>query len=406
MKLTLKSVFIVSFIVFLNCVCSGCGPKKAEDTRKTAYIEQESMTKVPAAEREIPTEGPEGPGGSDENLPRVTNYKLCAVDDGKISSVKQYDETMEKNAAMDEIYENMLTKLGMYLGYELKFHEVCVAEDCVKIDWDKSCDLFHKEKFDQNTDGAVRYSDYDDMVFGILDSVNQTVKENHGQSVQVYYTEDGKELNLPQLSVVTEFFTEEAYQGSEYYRNRYLTRAEGNLSLLVQLGMTYNEVLIKLDRNGIDSSQNESFSLLGNHSGWEQCATLDEYLKRCWIRIDLSDADYRYVFDGTIATLMEIDVKTKKIPSSRGLHIGDSFERMQELYGTEYVMYVSEDGLIYEYRLQDGYFRVLVDSAQEEVLSFGISSFSQADLVRGQQIREKILYKEQQEQAENSGTEE
>lgn len=400
MKLARKMSIIVGFIVFLNCFCCGCGSKKADVTKETDSSQNtvdRSVEQSVEIEQYSPVISTIGP----EEAPVLHKYTLCAVNDGKVVSSRQCEKQVDPQAAMDEVYENMLMELGSYLGYELKFHEVVVKEDGILIDWDSSCDLFQKEKYAKNKDGVVRYIDYDTMVFGILDSVNMTIKENLGETVKVCYTENGKELILPDLSIVTAFLVQEEYQGSSYYRNLFLARAEGSLSLLATLGMSYNDVLIELNKNGIASSQKEEFSMLGDHTGWDKIRSMDEYLKQAWIRILLQTEEYEYIFDGKEQLLKEIKVCSRKIPSSRGLLIGDHLNQMVKLYGEDYTMYAADDSLLYEYCLEDCYFRVEVDEAKKSVIRFGIASYSYNDIVNGQQILEKIKYQEEFEEVIN-----
>jgi len=402
MELTIKSGFLVSFIVLLNCLCYGCGSKK--DTVAKDVVSYENITEQIQKEQEEAERFNQILSAVEpEDTPIVHNYTLCAMDDGKVSSISQYEKKMDPEDALNEVYEKMLTELGTYLEYELKFHQVVVNKEKVQIDWEESCDLFHKEKFKKNTNGVVTYTDYDDMVFGILDSVNQTIKENHGENVKVYYTENGKELSLPELSFATAFLAQEEYFGSAYYKDLSMSRAEGNMSLIAQLGMSSSEVILQLVKNGIESEQREEFSMLGDHTGWENYHDYDEYLKQAWIKIILSTDEYQYGFDGKDQRLMDITVCTQRIPSSRGLYIGDPVEQMVQLYGEEYTMYVTEDGLLYEYQLEDCYFRVVMDEAQEQVIRFGIASYSYAEVVHGQQIIEKIHHQQELDEAISKG---
>lgn len=396
MKLTMKRVVFVSFLVFLSCVICGCQLKNNLSSEQMVEVADDTANSSLSNKKENAEESHENTVismavGESEI---VRNYVLYIMNAGEVSCTKEVQKSIEGNANLNDIYKELLEELTTYIGYDVMMNSVTVGADQVKIDLNKTSDIFHKSEYNAAIVQPVKYSNYDNMAFGILDSMSKTIQENQGRDIEVVYTEDGNAMELPELSMEVEFPLEEAYQGSQYYKDIYLSRPEGSIADFVELGMTYNEVLVQLNENEIETIQSEEFSMLGDHTSWENYNNVDEYLRNAWVHIKLTSDDYEFIFDGQDTTLMEISVIGREIGSSRGLCVGDGFKHLLELYGDSYTMYVIEGSLLYEYRLEDCYFRVFVDEAQETVLSYGIATYSQSEIIQGEQILDEIKYQQ------------
>lgn len=397
MKLTFKKIRIVSFIVLLSCLNWGCQFKGNQTDSNIEAISEStdpSSSSTQDNNQEVKQENSVVSMAVGEN-PVVREYILYAMNTGEISSTKTVQKRFNQNVNLNKLYQELLQELSEYIGYDITMNSISVSSEEVHIDFNEESDIFHKEKYNAARVQPVKYSNYEDMAFGILDSVNTTIKKNQGEDVLVYYTEDGEQLTLPEITKEVEFIMDEPYQGSKYYEEQFLSRAEGSITDLVDLGMTYNEVLIRLNENDIDTIQTEDFSKLGDQTNWEFFYDLDEYLSNAWVHIMLESKEYEFLFDGADTTLMEVRIVGHNMPSTRGLYVGDSMKRLVELYGEDYTMYVIEGSLLYEYQLKDCYFRVSVDAAQEYIKSYGISSYSQADVIRGEQIMDQIRYQQE-----------
>lgn len=397
MKLTFKKIRIVSFIVLLSCLNWGC---QSKGNQSESNIETISESTDPSSSNKEDNNQKEQQSNSVVSMAVgehsvVREYVLYAMNTGEISSTKTVQKRFNQNVNLNTLYQKLLQELTDYIGYDVTMNSISVSSEEVHIDFNEESDFFHKEKYNAAMVQPVKYANYEDMAFGILDSVNTTIKKNQGEEVEVYYTQDGEQMKLPEITKEVEFVKDEPYQGSKYYEEQFLSRAEGSITDLVDLGMTYNEVLIRLNENDIDTVQTEDFSKLGDQTDWEFFHDLDEYLSNAWVHIMLESQDYEFLFDGSETTLMEIRIIGHNMPSTRGLYVGDTMKRLVELYGEDYTMYVIEGSLLYEYQLQDCYFRVSVDAAQEYIKSYGISSYSQAEVIRGEQIIDQIRYQEE-----------
>lgn len=409
MKLTATKFVFVSFVVFLSCFLYGCqskNTKRSSDSSITETALNSSISKENSGKEEKNSDISSMAVGDQLVL---RNYVLYVMNVGKIECTKEIQEYTEDQVNLDDVYQELLEELTSYIGYEVDFNSVVVSSEQVKIDLNESSDLFHKEEYNAAIVEPVKYADYEDMVFGILDSMKMTIQENHGSDINVVYTEDGDAMELPEVSLDVEFSKEEAYQGWDYYKNMNLTRAEGKITSFVDLGMSYNEVLICLNEQEIKTTQEEEFSMLGDNSSWETYNDVDEYLRNAWLHISLYSDSYTFEFDGADSTLMGILVTNKELPSSRGLLVGDHLKRLMDLYGNDYTMYVIEGSLLYEYQLENCYFRAFVDATEEYILSYGVASYSQAEVIRGQEILDEVKYKQERKKAldetENSGRE-
>lgn len=407
MKLTIKKFVLVSFIVFLSCFLYGCQPKNnaiADDSLKTT--DENTQSSSPSEE----DSGVKDKSNVVESMAvgeqsKLRNYILYVVNHGEVECTKEIQEYTDAQMTLNEIYKDLLEELANYIGYEVTLNSVRVDSQQVRIDLDESSALFHKEEYNEAIVQPVKYDDYEDMAFGILDSMMMTIQENHGSDIDVVYTEDGEAIELPEVTLEVEFTEDAVYQGWEYYKNAYLSRAEGQITYIVDLGMTYNEVLIRLNEQEIETTQEEEFSMLGDHSSWETYNDVDEYLRNAWLHISLYSDSYEFVFDGADSALMGITVTKKGLASSRGLLVGDTFKRLVELYGDAYTMYVIEGSLLYEYKLEDCYFRVYIDATEEYVQSYGVATYSQSEVIRGQEILDEVSYKQEMKKEEEQSEE-
>ena len=397
MKLTIKKFVLVSFIVFLCCFLYGCQPKNNSISGDSSKVTDENTKSSSPGEG---SSGAEDQSSTVESMavgeqPVLRNYMLYVVNLGKVECTKEIQKYTDGKTKLSEVYLNLLEELASYIGYDLIFNSVSVDSQRVRIDLDQSSALFHEEEYSEEIVKPVKYANYEDMVFGILDSMMMTIQENHGSDIDVVYTANGEMIELPEVSMEVEFTEDAVYHGWEYYKNLYLSRAEGQITYIVDLGMPYNEVLVRLNEREIETTQEEDFSMLGDQSSWETYNDVDEYLRNAWLHLNLHSDSYDFVFDGPESTLMGINVTKKQLPSARGLLVGDNFKRLVELYGDAYTMYVIEGSLLYEYQLEDCYFRAFVDATEEYVQRDGVATYSQSEVIRGQEILDEIGYKQE-----------
>lgn len=399
MKITMSRVMLVSFFLFLSCFLYGCrsekmmsdqSPNATEDTvRASSDKKNEERTGVENRVTSMSV--------GDKSV--VHNYMLYVMNDGEVTCTKQVQKYMDAKGTLADVYQELMEELTKYIGYDVILNSVKVQKDQIYVDLSKESDIFHKEQFDETIEKPVKYSSYEEMALGILDSMCMTLQKNNDTQTEVFYSEDGEAMQFPDLSILVDFVEDEAYQGSTYYEQIYLSRAEGSITDFVDLGMSYNDVLLRLNQKEITTVQTEDFSMLGDHSSWENYQNVDDYLRNAWLHIRLSADSFEFIFDGPDTSLQEIKVTDKELPSSRGLYVGDTLTRLLELYGELYTMYVIDGSLLYEYQLEDCYFRVMLDAVQEYVQSYGTSSYSQADIILGQQILEQIEYQQAQKKA-------
>lgn len=381
-RICLFGVFIlICFNLF------GCGSKQNEyEKQSNPFSKQETTnTNVPVENFVTNTVFDEA------NI--IHEYTLYIVNDAKIVATTKVSKELNRTYDRNEIYKELIEELVDYIGYQVQIKNISVEKDKVYIDFAQDSDLFFMDRYNAALIKPISYTGYDSMVWGILDSITETIKKNLNEEVNVYFLKEGNELCLPELLVTAEFPLMQEYLGSEYYIRLYFSRAEGNAMEEIELGMTYNQVLLQLHGKGIDTTQTERFSRLGDHNGWEEFENVDEYLRNAWLHIELDSSRYRYSFDGENTVLMKIEVTSKGIPSSRGLSVGDSVKQLIELYGEEEATYAEEGCTIYEYHLEDCYFHAVLDEDEESIIRFGISSNSHSEEIRGQQIIDLIKNK-------------
>lgn len=362
----------------------GCGSQKSETESKQTTISAntESITKIPEENTVV--------GIGHRNKTPERDYMIYIMNNGEVESTVTVTKQIEDNINLNCIYSELLYELMDTIGYSVEIKNIEVTYEKVSIEFGDDSDFFYPERYNVALVNPVKYSGYDSMAWGILDSIRETIRQNLNEEVEIRYTKAGEVLQLPKLKVEVTFPDEEAYQGSQYYIQKFLSRGEGNLADDIELDMKYNEVIAQLNEDGIVTSQTQRFSMLGNHQGWEDCDSVDEYLRSAWIHMELSASQYCYIFDGEDSQLVEIKVHSRNVPSSRGLCVGDSLTKLYELYGTQYTTYQMDGGIVYEFNLEDCFFHVETDAAEEYVVQYGIAHYSYEDEMEGKRILEHI----------------
>jgi len=122
-------------------------------------------------------------------------------------------------------------------------------------------------------------------------------------------------------------------------------------------GMSKNELMIKLEKlklevkGEIEITSSKEDPELGNS-------------------VVLTD-DISFSFDKN-NQLYAIKV-SQNIPTSLGLKNGDSLEKTEKLYGTNYKKYNPENGFVYEYRFNNHYFKVFIE--QDKITGWAVSKY-------------------------------
>ncbi len=407
MKLTSKWFVLVGFIVLLSCMLSGCSSKNKAITN--TYVENTTDNAQSSVKKDMEGET------TNQNVSSMSigetsvmrNYVLYVVNLGEVEGTKNVQKMVDSEVVINDIYLELLIELVEYIGYDVQFNSITVGNGVICVDLHESSEIFYRNAFHATMINPVQYECYDDMVFGILDSMMMTLKENHGSDVDIIYTKDSDILELPIDSIELSLEENEVYQGWYYYKNLFLSRAEGKVNELIDLGMSYNEVMVILYEQGVKFDQDESFSLLGDHTDWENFNSMDEFLGHSWVHISIYGDGYKYEFDGSGCTLMEISVEQKEVSSSRGLMIGSMRTELISLYGDMYDIYNAGENQIYEYNLEDCYFRALVDTASGSVLSFGKASYAYEDYLIGKtrydEVQKKQALNEYRARTQNLG---
>lgn len=406
MKLTRIRIRVLSFIVFLCFGVAGCGKaeeKKGDGTevslQQKEYVLEEKATKDSTIQQALQPQEQRISFQKNNNQTDETTYVLYAVDHGKVISNKKVSLTsFQQGESIEKKCEMMLQQLSEYLGYEINANQSYMEDEVLVIDLNSECAIFHIDNYNEDIKEPVHYANYEDMVFGVLDSIVMTVQNVQNEKIPIRFLMDGKEPVFDTLEGKIELPSGEAYAGyqeqeivnEKRVENQAENQAENQGLSNMWLGMKHNDVLLLLINEGIETEKIEDFSVLGDYSDCKEGDCLDDYLRNAWLQIELDAKEYVCVFDGPDTTLTKIITKDKKYPSSRGLVIGDTIERMEELYGERYTRYDLEEVTLYEYDLNDCYFQVVVNSDTNVITELVVSTYRESEYLKGEKLLKEV----------------
>jgi len=392
----------LSYILLLLCFTASCGATKnniSNDTLSRAGMESETededeATSTDTVKDDKVVEESIYPLSIPDEEKKSETFEIFVVLRGYLFSSKEvklsYDE---KEVQESEISLTLVNEVSNYLGIPLSLNDIHYLNDVVTIDF-KSTSFPLQGNFETFTDTLLEYNSYDEMTFSILDSIWLTMQNYFGEDISVVYQMDGEDLKLNKLRMKVDFASSEKYMGYLYYENQYIKRNEELDTDEIRLHMSYNDIIEILFDQEQKFTQEVDLSVLGDQSNWTMYKDVDEYLKHAWTQIELIKEGQELYFDGPDTLLVRIINTSNTAKSRRGLLIGDTLKRLLELYGEEYLVFEATNYNIYEFSLLDHYFIAEVDKQRKRVVNFGVSTYSQQEIVDGYKILDTIYEKE------------
>lgn len=398
-------------LVFLLMITTSCGATK-KDISTTTLSQANAGTDTNGTKDKGTTdseksedsgEGSIYPLSVDDDQNQDSTYEIIAALRGSLFSSKEveirYDMSM---AQANDIGLILINEVSRYLGLPVSIKNINYLENEMTIDFEKSS-IPIQSSVDE-TDTLIKYSSYDEMAFSVLDSILMTMRSYFGKDLSIIYQIDGEDLKLNKLRMEVDFSTNEEYMGYLYYENLYDKRNEEQETDVLRLNTPYNDVIEILFDQEVEFTQKVDLSVLGDQTDWELYTNVDEYLKKAWTQIQLVGKDYSLHFDGQETLLGRVIHTSSKAVSRRGLSIGDSLTRLFELYGNDYKVFERTNSNLYEFSLLDHYFVVDVDNQRKKVINFGVSSYSEQDIIDGYKILDLIYQKELEVEKEQDNT--
>ena len=135
---------------------------------------------------------------------------------------------------------------------------------------------------------------------------------------------------------------------SETPRTPVLVNEQDDEKGLICLGLPYDDLILILEQNGISYQKMEDFNSYVVEFRW-------------------NNSDFLILFEAE-NLVVGIEVGGRKpvqvTSTQKGLNIGDTYDKMVELYGNDYVVVYVEDKQyhVYEYKIGDHYFQVWFQS--------------------------------------------
>lgn len=392
----------LSYLLFILCFTASCGSTKnniSNNTLSRAGMESETedvdeATSGDTVEDDKVVEESIYPLSIPNEEKKSETFEIFVVLRGYLFSSKEVDISYdEKEYQESEISLTLVNEVSHYLGIPLSLNDIHYLNDVVTIDF-KSTSFPMQGNYEAITDTLLKYNSYDEMTFSILDSIWLTMQNYFGEDISVVYQVDGEALKLYKLRMKVDFGASEKYMGYLYYENQYIKRNEELDTDEIRLHMSYNDIIEILFDREQEFTQEVDLSVLGDQTNWTIYKDVDEYLKHAWTQIEIIKDGQELYFDGPDTALMRIINTSNTVKSRRGLLIGDSLKRLLELYGEDYLLFESTNYNIYEFSLLDQYFIVKVDKQRKRVVNFGISTYSQQEIVDGYKILDAIYEKE------------
>lgn len=176
----------------------------AEDNNK---INNETVNNVDKVDEEsIPVNNKEEEKTSDEIFVYV----------GMENNFKKYSFEIDENLSTQQKANNLINEIGRIIGYKLLVNDIASGKDGMTINFNSNSAPFNTvDSYIGDEEYAI--ADYSTIVYTIFDSIDKTLKEYFGDSLDIWFTLEDGEITIDDVVPTLHLTFSEPYQGSSKY---------------------------------------------------------------------------------------------------------------------------------------------------------------------------------------------
>lgn len=124
---------------------------------------------------------------------------------GKGEAYKQIDAKYNSSSEKNEQVKRIIEKIGIAIGYKIETTSIKIDNNKIYIDFKATSAPFNDSAYIGQESEGVFIENYKDLVYETFESINKTLKSCYGENTEVYYTVEGREINItnivPQLRI-------------------------------------------------------------------------------------------------------------------------------------------------------------------------------------------------------------